>query len=57
MLEVMSLMRAMVPSVADDEVLRRGRVTADSPDVLPAVRSTILTGWDTLARMQRAKSR
>ncbi|WP_134742358.1 aminopeptidase N [Nocardioides sp. 503] len=57
MLDIMSLMRAMVPSVADDDLLRRGRATADSPEVLPAVRSTILTGWDTLTRMQRAKRR
>ena len=55
MLVQMALMRAMMPTVADDEVLARGQATASSPDLSPVVRSTILTGWDSLARMQRAK--
>ncbi|WP_193608048.1 aminopeptidase N [Nocardioides lijunqiniae] len=57
MLDLMSLMRALLPSLADARTLERGRSVAQSPDVLPAVRSAILTGWDTLARMQRAKER
>ncbi|GEP39385.1 aminopeptidase N [Nocardioides psychrotolerans] len=56
MLAVMSLFRMMVPGVADDDVIARGRMAADDPAMQPQVRSTMLTAMDTLARMQRAQA-
>jgi len=56
MLAVMSLFRMMVPGVADDDVIARGRAAAADPTMLPQVRSTMLTAMDTLARMQRAQT-
>ncbi len=56
MLNVMSLFKMMVPGVADDDVLARGRAAVEDPAMQPQVRSTVLTAMDTLARMQRAQT-
>ena len=56
MLSVMSLFRMMVPNVADDDVIARGRAAAEDPAMQPVVRSTMLTAMDTLARMRRAQA-
>jgi aminopeptidase N len=56
MLAIMSLMRATFPPFGDDGLLARLRATADAPGTLPQVRSTLLTGADTLERQLRARA-
>ena len=56
MLAVMSLFRMMVPGVADDDVIARGRAATQDPAMQPQVRSTMLTAMDTLTRMRRAQA-
>jgi aminopeptidase N len=55
MLAVMSLIAATYPTISDEDVLVRARAAADTPDVLPPVRSRLLTGADTMARVLRAR--
>ena len=55
MLSRLSLVRAMLPVIGDDEFVARGQELADAPDTNPTVRSIVLTGLDSLARMRRAR--
>jgi aminopeptidase N len=50
-----SLVRGMMPTTADEAWLERARTMAAEPDQNPTVRSTLLTGADTLARVLRAR--
>jgi hypothetical protein len=45
----------MMPVVGDEAFLERARELAARPDQNPTVRATLLTGVDTLDRMQRAR--
>jgi aminopeptidase N len=49
------LMRAMFPSVGDQDFLDRARAMAADPGQDPTIRTTLLNGTDTLARMLRAR--
>ena len=55
MLAVMSLARMMFPTVGDAAFLERARRVAAEPNQNPTVRTTVLTGTDTLERMLRAR--
>ena len=55
MLAVMSLTRMMWPTVGDAAFLERARRVATEPDQDPTVRTTVLSGADTLERMLRAR--
>jgi aminopeptidase N len=55
MLSRLSLVRSMLPVIGDDEFVARAQALADSPDTNPTVRSIVLTGLDSLARMMRAR--
>jgi hypothetical protein len=55
MLSRLSLVRAMLPVIGDDEFVDRAQQLADAPDTNPTVRSIVLTGLDSLARMRRAR--
>ena len=45
----------MFPTVGDDAFLERALRVAAEPDQDPTVRTTVLTGADTLERMLRAR--
>jgi aminopeptidase N len=55
MLSRLSLVRSMLPVIGDDEFVARAQELADAPDTNPTVRSIVLTGLDSLARMMRAR--
>jgi aminopeptidase N len=55
MLSRLSLVRAMLPVIGDDEFVARAQELAEAPDTNPTVRSIVLTGLDSLARMRRAR--
>ncbi|MFC4785208.1 aminopeptidase N [Nocardioides sp. MAHUQ-72] len=55
MLALGSLMRATMPTTADQAFIDRARAIADEPGQNPTVRSTLLVGSDTLARVLRAR--
>ncbi len=55
MLAVGSLLRAMLPVTGDEAYVERARDLARRPGQDPTVRSTLLTGADTLSRMLRAR--
>jgi aminopeptidase N len=56
MLSLGSIMRGMFPTaVADQDFLDRAQEIAAQPDVHPAVRSTLLTGADTVSRILAAR--
>jgi len=55
MLSRLSLVRAMLPVIGDEEFVARAQELADAPDTNPTVRSIVLTGLDSLARMRRAR--
>jgi aminopeptidase N len=55
MLAVGSLLRSMMPTTADESFLDRAREIAVRPDQNPTVRTTLLSGTDTLARVLRAR--
>ena len=56
MLSLGSIMRSMFPtSVADQEFLDRAHQIAARTDIHPAVRSTLLTGADTVTRILAAR--
>jgi aminopeptidase N len=55
MLSRLSLVRSMLPVIGDDEFVARAQALADAPDTNPTVRSIVLTGLDSLARMMRAR--
>jgi aminopeptidase N len=55
MLSRLSLVRAMLPVIGDDEFVTRAQALADAPGTNPTVRSIVLTGLDSLARMRRAR--
>jgi aminopeptidase N len=55
MLAVMSLARMMFPTVGDGAFLERARQVAAEPDQDPTIRTTVLSGADTLERMLRAR--
>lgn len=55
MLSRLSLVRSMLPTIGDDTYVERARALADAPDTNPTVRSIVLTGLDSLARMRRAR--
>ncbi len=55
LLSMLSLVRGMFPLVADAGFADRARVLAAEPGLDPTVRNQLLTGADTLARMQRAR--
>jgi aminopeptidase N len=56
LLAMLSVVRSMYPIVADDDFIARSRELAEAPDTDPMVRSTLLTGADTLLRMNRARA-
>ncbi len=56
LLAMLSVVRSMYPIVGDDDFIARSRELADAPDTDPMVRSTLLTGADTLLRMNRARA-
>jgi aminopeptidase N len=56
MLALGSLMRAMMPTTADQAFLDRAAELAGDPAQNPSVRSTLLAGSDTLARVLRARA-
>ena len=55
MLSQSSLVRAMFPTVADEEFLEKATSIAQAPDVNATVRATLLGGADTLSRVLRAQ--
>ena len=55
MLATLSLVKTMLPVIADDDWPDRARTAADGEGVDPMVRNTLLTGADSLDRMLRAK--
>jgi aminopeptidase N len=55
MLSRLSLVRSMLPVIGDDEFVARAQTLADAPETNPTVRSIVLTGLDSLARMMRAR--
>jgi aminopeptidase N len=56
MLAVGSLMRGMMPTVADQAFVERAREIAQQPEQNPTVRATLLSGSDTLSRVLRAQA-
>jgi aminopeptidase N len=50
------LVRAMMPATADESFIDRARQIATTQGVDPTVRTTLLTGADTLARSLRARN-
>jgi aminopeptidase N len=55
LLAAAGLIQVTFPSVGDQEFLDRGRAMAAEPGQDPTVRTTLLKGTDTLARMLRAR--
>ncbi|NYD41997.1 aminopeptidase N [Nocardioides panaciterrulae] len=55
MLAAGSLVRSTMPTTADEAWLERARAMAAEPDQNPSLRSALLTGADTLARVLRAR--
>jgi hypothetical protein len=53
---MLSVVRSMYPIVGDEDFVARSRELAEAPDTDPMVRSTLLTGADTLLRMSRARA-
>jgi aminopeptidase N len=56
LLAILSMVRSMYPIVGDDAFVARSIALAEAPDTDPTVRSALLTGADTLGRMNRARS-
>jgi aminopeptidase N len=56
LLSMLSVVRSMYPIVGDEDFAARSRELAEAPETDPMVRSTLLTGADTLVRMNRARA-
>jgi aminopeptidase N len=56
MLSILSLVRAMQPTVGDEAFLEESAELANRPGLDPTVRGLLLTGTDTLDRMLRARA-